>query len=182
MSLRTATIRRETRETQIEITLNLDGHGHAQIDTGIGFLDHMLHALARHARFDLTVKAKGDLFIDEHHTVEDVGIVLGQALGKALDDRAGIVPARRGRPEGAGSRARRGRGRGGRRRQGRGTRGRRDGAGGGGKRALAASRCSDAALSVQVAPGPILRQVAGVLRARASRCRRIAGASSVGPR
>ena len=59
MSLRTATIRRETRETQIEITLNLDGHGHAQIDTGIGFLDHMLHALARHARFDLTVKPKG---------------------------------------------------------------------------------------------------------------------------
>jgi imidazoleglycerol-phosphate dehydratase len=91
MSPRTATIHRETRETQIEITLNLDGHGHAQIDTGIGFLDHMLHALARHARFDLTVRAKGDLFIDEHHTVEDVGIVLGQALGKALDDRAGIV-------------------------------------------------------------------------------------------
>jgi imidazoleglycerol-phosphate dehydratase len=91
MSLRTATIRRETRETQIEITLNLDGHGDAQIDTGIGFLDHMLQALARHARFDLSVRAKGDLFIDEHHTVEDVGIVLGQALGKALDDRAGIV-------------------------------------------------------------------------------------------
>jgi imidazoleglycerol-phosphate dehydratase len=91
MATRIATTRRETRETHIEITLKLDGDGQAQVDTGIGFLDHMLNALARHARFDLTVKAKGDLFIDEHHTVEDVGIVLGQTLGKALGNRAGIV-------------------------------------------------------------------------------------------
>jgi imidazoleglycerol-phosphate dehydratase len=88
---RTATVRRETGETQIEITLNLDGSGRAQIDTGLGFLDHMLTALARHARFDLTVQARGDLHVDEHHTVEDVGITLGQILGKALGDRAGIT-------------------------------------------------------------------------------------------
>jgi imidazoleglycerol-phosphate dehydratase len=91
MTARTATIRRQTGETQIEITLNLDGHGQAEISTGVGFLDHMLHALARHARFDLNVQAQGDLHVDEHHTVEDVGIVLGQALGKALGDRAGIA-------------------------------------------------------------------------------------------
>jgi imidazoleglycerol-phosphate dehydratase len=88
---RTATVRRETGETEIEITLNLDGSGRAQIETGLGFLDHMLTALARHARFDLTVQAKGDLNVDEHHTVEDVAITLGQALGKALGDRAGIT-------------------------------------------------------------------------------------------
>ncbi len=91
MSARTATIRRETGETQIEITLNLDGRGRAQVSTGVGFLDHMLTALARHARFDLTVTAAGDLHVDEHHTVEDVGIALGRALGEALGDRAGIV-------------------------------------------------------------------------------------------
>jgi imidazoleglycerol-phosphate dehydratase len=91
MTPRTATVRRETGETQIEITLNLDGSGRAQIETGLGFLDHMLTALARHARFDLTVQAKGDLHVDEHHTVEDVAITLGQALGKALGDRAGIT-------------------------------------------------------------------------------------------
>jgi imidazoleglycerol-phosphate dehydratase len=91
MTARTATIRRQTGETQIEITLNLDGRGQAEISTGVGFLDHMLHALARHARFDLNVQAQGDLHVDEHHTVEDVGIVLGQALGKALGDRAGIA-------------------------------------------------------------------------------------------
>jgi imidazoleglycerol-phosphate dehydratase len=91
MDGRTATIHRETGETQIEIDLNLDGQGHAQINTGVGFLDHMLAALARHGRFDLTVRATGDLHIDEHHTVEDVGITLGQAFGKALGDRAGIV-------------------------------------------------------------------------------------------
>lgn len=88
---RTATVRRETGETQIEITLSLDGNGRAKIDTGLGFLDHMLKALARHARFDLTVQAKGDLHVDEHHTVEDVGITLGQVLGKTLGDRAGIT-------------------------------------------------------------------------------------------
>ena len=88
---RTATITRKTGETNIEITINLDGSGQANIDTGVGFLDHMLHALARHARFDLTVRAKGDLHIDEHHTVEDVGIVLGRALAQALGDCKGIT-------------------------------------------------------------------------------------------
>jgi imidazoleglycerol-phosphate dehydratase len=88
---RTATVSRKTGETDIEITLNLDGTGQADVDTGLGFLDHMLHALARHARFDLTVRAKGDLHIDEHHTVEDVGIVLGRALAQALGDRTGIT-------------------------------------------------------------------------------------------
>jgi len=88
---RTATVRRETGETEIEITLNLDGRGHAQVNTGIGFLDHMVTALARHARFDVSVRARGDLHVDEHHTVEDVAIVLGRALGEALTDRAGIT-------------------------------------------------------------------------------------------
>ncbi|MDX1522485.1 MAG: imidazoleglycerol-phosphate dehydratase HisB [Anaerolineae bacterium] len=88
---RKATVSRKTGETDIEIKLNIDGTGRADISTEVGFLDHMLHALARHARFDLTVRAKGDLHIDEHHTVEDVGIVLGRALGQALGDRAGIV-------------------------------------------------------------------------------------------
>ena len=91
MSARTATVRRETGETQIEITLVLDGRGHAQTDTGVGFLDHMLAALTRHARFDLSVQATGDLDVDEHHTVEDVGITLGTALGQALGDRSGIT-------------------------------------------------------------------------------------------
>jgi imidazoleglycerol-phosphate dehydratase len=91
MTSRTATVRRETGETQIEITLNLDGRGRAQVNTGVGFLDHMLIALARHARFDLSVDAAGDLHVDEHHTVEDVGITLGGALGQALGDRAGII-------------------------------------------------------------------------------------------
>jgi len=91
MASRTATVRRETGETQIAITLNLDGRGRAQVNTGVGFLDHMLTALARHARFDLTVDATGDLHVDEHHTVEDVGITLGAALGQTLGDRAGIT-------------------------------------------------------------------------------------------
>jgi imidazoleglycerol-phosphate dehydratase len=89
--LRTASVTRKTGETEIELHLTLEGTGQATIQTGVGFLDHMLHALARHARFDLQVKAKGDLHIDEHHTVEDVGIVLGRALAQALGDRAGIV-------------------------------------------------------------------------------------------
>jgi imidazoleglycerol-phosphate dehydratase len=89
--LRTASVSRKTGETDIELHLTLEGTGQATIQTGVGFLDHMLHALARHARFDLQVKAKGDLHIDEHHTVEDVGIVLGRALAQALGDRAGIV-------------------------------------------------------------------------------------------
>jgi len=88
---RTATVSRKTGETNITISLSLDGTGQADIKTGVGFLDHMLHALARHARFDLNVRAKGDLHIDEHHTVEDVGIVLGRALAEALKDRRGIT-------------------------------------------------------------------------------------------
>lgn len=88
---RTATVARKTGETDIEISLSLDGTGQADISTGVGFLDHMLHALARHARFDLKVRAEGDLHIDEHHTVEDVGIVLGRALAEALGDRKGIT-------------------------------------------------------------------------------------------
>ena len=87
---RNAQIRRETRESRVEVTLNLDGAGQAQIATGIGFLDHMLDSLSRHARFDLTVKAEGDLHVDQHHTAEDVGITLGQALDRALGDRRGI--------------------------------------------------------------------------------------------
>lgn len=88
---RTANVTRKTGETDIELQLNIDGAGQATIQTGVGFLDHMLHALARHARFNLEIKASGDLHIDEHHTVEDVGIVLGRALAQALGDRAGIV-------------------------------------------------------------------------------------------
>ena len=88
---RTATLTRTTSETAITLTLNLDGTGASSIATGIGFFDHMLTALARHALFDLTVEAKGDLHIDSHHTVEDVGIVLGQAIRQALGDKAGIA-------------------------------------------------------------------------------------------
>lgn len=87
---RTAQIRRETRESQVSIDLNLDGSGRAEIATGIGFLDHMLDSLARHARFDLSVHAAGDLHVDQHHTAEDVGITLGQALDRALGERRGI--------------------------------------------------------------------------------------------
>jgi imidazoleglycerol-phosphate dehydratase len=87
---RTATITRTTSETDISLTLNLDGTGVADIATGIGFLDHMLTSLARHGLFDLTVHAEGDLHIDDHHTTEDVGIVLGAALRKALGEKRGI--------------------------------------------------------------------------------------------
>ena len=87
---RTATVTRTTSETDITLTLDLDGSGISDIDTGIGFLDHMLTALARHGLFDLTLRAKGDLHIDFHHTTEDVGIVLGQAFHKALGDKRGI--------------------------------------------------------------------------------------------
>jgi imidazoleglycerol-phosphate dehydratase len=89
--MRTAEIKRETKETSIEITLNLDGSGQYQIETGIGFLDHMLTHVAAHGLFDLTVQAKGDLHVDAHHTVEDVALVLGQAFAEALGDKAGIV-------------------------------------------------------------------------------------------
>ena len=87
---RTASLTRTTSETDISLSLDLDGSGRAQVATGIGFLDHMLTALARHALFDLTVAAKGDLHIDFHHTAEDVGIVLGKALNQALGDKRGI--------------------------------------------------------------------------------------------
>ncbi len=88
---RTATIERSTKETQITLTLNVDGSGQSTINTGVGFYDHMLELLAKHGQFDLEVACTGDLHIDEHHTVEDVAICLGQALHGALGDRAGIV-------------------------------------------------------------------------------------------
>lgn len=87
---RTASLKRTTSETDIDLTLSLDGSGRADIATGIGFLDHMLTALARHALFDLTLRATGDLHIDFHHTTEDVGIVLGRALAQALGEKRGI--------------------------------------------------------------------------------------------
>ena len=88
--MRTATITRQTAETQITVTLDLDGTGVYDNQTGIGFFDHMLDQLARHALIDMTVRATGDLHIDDHHTVEDVGIALGQALTQALGDKKGI--------------------------------------------------------------------------------------------
>jgi imidazoleglycerol-phosphate dehydratase len=90
MTPRRAEIARATSETEIRVTLDLDGSGKAEVATGIGFLDHMLTALARHALLDLTVAARGDLHIDDHHTTEDVGIVLGQAVRQALGDKRGI--------------------------------------------------------------------------------------------
>jgi imidazoleglycerol-phosphate dehydratase len=88
--MRTATIARKTAETEIEVTVNLDGSGKHDCRTGVGFFDHMLDQLARHSLIDLTVRAKGDLHIDDHHTVEDTGIALGQALTRALGDKRGI--------------------------------------------------------------------------------------------
>jgi len=88
--MRKAEIQRDTRETQIRVVLDLDGHGEAKLDSGIPFLDHMLDQLARHGGLDLEVKAKGDLAIDAHHTVEDIGIAIGMATAKALGDKAGI--------------------------------------------------------------------------------------------
>ncbi|KAA3659139.1 MAG: imidazoleglycerol-phosphate dehydratase HisB [Calditrichaeota bacterium] len=87
---RTAKIHRKTGETNIELTVNLDGTGQAKIETGIGFFDHMLHLLAVHSLMDISVKAAGDLHVDMHHTVEDIGIALGDALGSALGDKSGI--------------------------------------------------------------------------------------------
>jgi imidazoleglycerol-phosphate dehydratase len=87
---RSATIERKTSETDVRLTLNLDGAGQADIATGVGFLDHMLTLLAKHALFDLSVRAKGDLAVDQHHTVEDVGICLGHVLKQALGDKSGI--------------------------------------------------------------------------------------------
>ncbi|MFQ3633635.1 imidazoleglycerol-phosphate dehydratase HisB [Roseiflexus sp.] len=88
---RKATIERQTGETSVALTLNVDGSGSAEIATGIGFLDHMLHLFARHGLFDLTVRAVGDLHVDEHHTAEDVCICLGQAFDRALGERRGLV-------------------------------------------------------------------------------------------
>src|SRR3954469_19628253 len=87
---RTGHIQRKTNETDIELDLDIDGSGQARIQTGVGFFDHMLELLARHAAFDLTVRADGDLHVDQHHTVEDVGICFGQAVKQALGDKAGI--------------------------------------------------------------------------------------------
>lgn len=88
--MRTAEIKRKTKETDIELTLNIDGSGKSDIDTGVGFFDHMLEGFAKHGLFDLAVKVKGDLRVDDHHTIEDTGIVLGGAIGEALGDKAGI--------------------------------------------------------------------------------------------
>ena len=87
---RIAEVERYTKETSIEIQLNLDGSGQAQIDTGVGFFDHMLEGFARHGLFDLTIKVDGDLQVDDHHTIEDTGIVLGQAIARAVGDKRGI--------------------------------------------------------------------------------------------
>jgi imidazoleglycerol-phosphate dehydratase len=91
MPVRTAQVTRRTAETDISLSLTIDGQGRADIDTGIGFFDHMLTLLAKHSLMDLTVRAKGDLHVDYHHTVEDVGIVLGQALREALGDKRGLT-------------------------------------------------------------------------------------------
>ena len=89
--MRKASVKRKTKETDVEVAIDLDGEGRASVATGIGFLDHMLDLLARHSRVDIEVKAKGDLHIDHHHTTEDVGIALGQALRQALGDMKGIT-------------------------------------------------------------------------------------------
>jgi len=89
--MRSGKVSRATKETEVAVEVNLDGSGRAEVATGIGFLDHMLDLLARHSRIDIKVKAKGDLHVDLHHTTEDVGIVLGQAVKKALGDMRGIV-------------------------------------------------------------------------------------------
>jgi imidazoleglycerol-phosphate dehydratase len=87
---RRATVTRTTRETDVTVSLDLDGSGIAEISTGVGFYDHLLSSLAHHALFDMTIRASGDLEVDDHHTVEDVALVLGSALAEALGDRAGI--------------------------------------------------------------------------------------------
>ena len=89
--MRKAAVKRTTKETAVEVTINLDGEGRSSIATGIGFLDHMIDLLARHSRIDMEIKAKGDLHIDHHHTTEDVGIALGQAMKQAFGDMKGIT-------------------------------------------------------------------------------------------
>ena len=91
MAARKATVTRDTLETQITVSVNLDGTGKTDFDTGIPFLEHMLDQVARHGMLDLSIKAKGDLHIDDHHTVEDIGITLGQAVAKAVGDKKGIL-------------------------------------------------------------------------------------------
>jgi imidazoleglycerol-phosphate dehydratase len=91
MTSRSATVARNTLETQIEVTLDLDGSGQFSAETGVAFLDHMMDQIARHGLFDLSVKANGDLHIDAHHTVEDIGITLGQAFKQAIGDKKGII-------------------------------------------------------------------------------------------
>jgi imidazoleglycerol-phosphate dehydratase len=91
MASRSAEISRKTRETEIAVSVDIDGAGHSEIATGVGFFDHMLDQLSRHSLIDMKVTAKGDLHIDDHHTVEDTGIAIGQALAKALGDRRGIM-------------------------------------------------------------------------------------------
>lgn len=91
MTDRTAQIQRDTLETQIAVAINLDGTGKAQFDTGVPFLEHMMDQIARHGLIDLDIKAKGDIHIDDHHTVEDIGITLGQAFHQALGDKRGIL-------------------------------------------------------------------------------------------
>jgi imidazoleglycerol-phosphate dehydratase len=90
---RTATINRKTNETNVKLRLNLDGRGTSRVSTGIRFLDHMLDLVARHGAFDLAIEAKGDLDVDQHHTVEDTGIALGEAVAKAIGDKRGILRA-----------------------------------------------------------------------------------------
>lgn len=87
---RTGSVRRDTKETRISTSIDLDGRGEVEVSTGLGFLDHMIEALSRHGRFDVRIEAEGDLHIDDHHVVEDVAITLGQAVDRALGDRAGI--------------------------------------------------------------------------------------------
>lgn len=91
MAERKSRIERKTNETDILVELNLDGQGRYEIDTGVGFFDHMLTHLSKHSKIDMTIKAKGDLHIDDHHTIEDVGICIGEALVKALGDKRGIA-------------------------------------------------------------------------------------------
>lgn len=91
MTTRSAAVARNTLETQIEVSINLDGHGQFSAETGVPFLDHMMEQIARHGLFDITIKANGDLQIDAHHTVEDIGITLGQAFKQALGSKKGVV-------------------------------------------------------------------------------------------
>jgi len=91
MTDRTAAVRRQTAETNIELSLDLDGVGRADVDTGLAFLDHMIHALVKHARFDLSLACEGDLEVDDHHTVEDCALALGEALERALGEKRGIT-------------------------------------------------------------------------------------------